>query len=77
MGTWSKPGAPNVTDAPVSRFVATMYSRLRSSRKSLVRPDAAKVTFHALRAELMLLLRRARLLDIPLPDPRQTQNGPR
>jgi len=49
-----------------------------------VRPDAAKVTFHALRAELMLLLRRARLLDIPLrpgsgqapPDPRQTQNGP-
>ena len=39
-----------------------------------VRPDAAKATFHALRAELMLLLRRARLLDIPMPDPRQTQN---
>jgi ribonuclease P protein component len=42
-----------------------------------VRPEAANVTFHALRAELMLLLRRARLLDFPLPDPRQTQNGPR
>ena len=41
-----------------------------------VRPDAAKVTFHALRAELILLLRRARLLDIPMPDPRQTQNAP-
>jgi ribonuclease P protein component len=41
-----------------------------------VRPDAASVTFHALRAELMLLLRRARLLDIPMPDPRQTQKAP-
>ena len=41
-----------------------------------VRPDAASVTFYALRAELMLLLRRARLLDIPMPDPRQTQKAP-
>lgn len=41
-----------------------------------VRPEAVKVSFHALRAELMLLLRRARLLDIPMPEPRQNQNGP-
>ena len=40
------------------------------------RPEAANVTFHALRAELMLLLRRGRLLDIPMPDPRQARNGP-
>ena len=39
-----------------------------------VRPEAAKVTFHALRAELMLLLRRARLLDFPLPQ-QQTPKG--
>ena len=32
-----------------------------------VRPEAANVSFHTLRAELILLLRRARLLDIPLP----------
>jgi len=41
-----------------------------------VRPEAAPVTFHSLRAELMLLLRRAKLLEIPLPNPRQTRNGP-
>jgi ribonuclease P protein component len=41
-----------------------------------VRPEVANVSFHALRAELMLLLRRARLLDIPQPDPRQIQGGP-
>jgi ribonuclease P protein component len=41
-----------------------------------VRPEAAKATFHALRAELMLLLRRARLLDMPLSAPRQIQSGP-
>ena len=41
-----------------------------------VRPEAASVTFHSLRAELMLLLRRARLLEIPLPDPRQTRKDP-
>lgn len=41
-----------------------------------VRPEAAKVSFHALRAELMLLLRRARLLDIPLPDPRLAKDEP-
>jgi ribonuclease P protein component len=41
-----------------------------------VRPEAAKVSFHALRAELMLLLRRARLLDIPLPDPRPPKDAP-
>lgn len=41
-----------------------------------VRQEAANVTFHALRAELMLLLRRARLLEIPLPNPHQTRNAP-
>jgi ribonuclease P protein component len=41
-----------------------------------VRPEAAKVTFYALRAELMLLLRRARLLEAPLPDPRRPKSVP-
>jgi ribonuclease P protein component len=41
-----------------------------------VRPEAAKVSFHALRTELILLLRRARLLEVPLPDPRRVKNGP-
>ena len=49
-----------------------------------VRPEAAKASFHTLRTELILLLRRARLLDIPLrassgqalPNPHQTQGVP-
>ena len=41
IGTWSRPGAPKVTDAPVSRLVATRKSLRPSWRKSLVRPGAA------------------------------------
>ncbi len=42
IGTRSRPGAPNITEAPVSRLVATRKSLHLSCRKSLVRPGAAK-----------------------------------
>ncbi len=41
IGTWSRPCAPKVTDAPVSRLVATRNSLRPSLRKSSVRPEAA------------------------------------
>ena len=41
-----------------------------------VRPEAARASFHALRAELMTLLRRARLLDYPLSPQTRPQASP-